>query len=102
MVTGHRHGGNVNRWRDADQWHLPQLGLALLQSAREVNVRHIVPLIWEEVEIATRSGKAIDVEACCQKYSALRPELPPKIIRDVILAAVASCGGTCRQITQGE
>lgn len=53
-------------------------------------MRHIVPQIWEEVESDIKGGNAINLDAYCAKYCAMRPELRPETIREIVLAAAAS------------
>lgn len=56
-------------------------------------MHHFVPVIWETVRADSAAGKVIDVDAYCQRFWTLRPDLDRKGIQDAVLEAVAMYGG---------
>lgn len=56
-------------------------------------MQQIITIIQESVKADAASGKRVDVDAYCERFEKMRPDLNPKDILDVVLDAVASFGG---------
>lgn len=52
-----------------------------------------VPVIWEAVRNDAAAGNVVDVDAYCERFATMRPDLCRKDIQDVVLKAVAAFGG---------
>lgn len=54
---------------------------------------HHTTTIYDYVSAEVRQGRVIDVDKCCQKFSAQFPELTWKQIQNEVIEAVCSYGG---------